>query len=237
VVGVLGGLGVVIGGAVTSYLWWWRPRLPTSVLTPTCVVRPTQTQGPYWADGLDTALNRSDIRYDFEPHTGLVPKQGIPLQLTFHVSSVGNQCAALVGAEVHVWHCDAVGTYSDPSLTPDPSIPRFLRGYQVTDAQGAAQFRTIFPGWYPGRAVHIHFKIRTQAASGQPYEFTSQLYFDDAVVAGLRFRSPYNGNRLAQTHNADDTIYQDGGSQLLLSLSGNPTDGYTATFAIGLQLP
>ncbi len=87
-----------------------------------------------------------------------------------------------MGAIVDIWHCDAAGVYSDAT---DPGFntvgKKFLRGYQVTDANGGVQFTTIYPGWYRGRTVHIHFKVRAKAKSGQSYEFTSQLYFDDAI--------------------------------------------------------
>jgi protocatechuate 3,4-dioxygenase beta subunit len=146
--------------------------------TPTCVVRPQQTEGPYF---VDEKLNRSDIQSD--PSDGSV-KQGVPLRLVFHVSEInGGSCIPLTGATVDLWHCDALGVYSDVT---DPSFStvgkKFLRGYQVTDANGTVEFVTIYPGWYPGRTVHIHFKIRTDSASQRGYEFTSQLYFDDALT-------------------------------------------------------
>lgn len=100
------------------------------------------------------------------------------LVLTFNVSRVAsNACAALSGAIVDVWHCDAAGVYSDVSDTGFRTVgQKFLRGYQATDSNGAASFTTIFPGWYSGRAVHIHYKIRPDAASSSGYEFTSQLF-------------------------------------------------------------
>jgi protocatechuate 3,4-dioxygenase beta subunit len=135
---------------------------------PTCVVRPAATEGPYF---VDEKLNRSDIRSD--PGTGTV-KPGALLALTFNVSRIANgSCTALNGAMVDVWHCDAGGLYSDES-TNNTVGQKFLRGYQVTDASGLAAFTTIYPGWYSGRAVHIHFKIRTTTSSGASYEFTSR---------------------------------------------------------------
>src|SRR4028118_265283 len=153
--------------------------------TPTCVVRPQQTEGPYF---VDEKLNRSDIRSD--PSDGSV-KQGIPLRLVFHVSQIdGSSCTPLTGAAVDLWHCDALGVYSDVT---DPSFStvgkKFLRGYQVTDANGTVEFVTIYPGWYPGRTVHIHFKIRTDSASQRGYEFTSQLYFADALTDQVQART------------------------------------------------
>lgn len=133
--------------------------------SPTCVVRPQQTEGPYF---VDERLNRSDIRT--EPSDGSV-KEGVPLDLTFNVSRSDSisSCTPLAGAIVNVWQCDALGEYSDVQDAAegfDTRGQKFLRGYQVTDKNGTARFTTIYPGWYKGRAVHIHFKIRTDPDSG-----------------------------------------------------------------------
>jgi protocatechuate 3,4-dioxygenase beta subunit len=190
-----------------------------------CVVRPQLTEGPYF---VDERLARSDIRTD--PADGST-RPGVPLRLTFRVTRrSGGTCAALAGAFVDVWHCDALGTYSD---VQGASGRKFLRGYQATDASGVAQFTTIFPGWYSGRAVHVHFKIRTSLTGGG-YEFTSQLFFDPAVVSTVLAQAPYNAKGQPDTSNARDGIYQGGGSQLLLNLAPEGS-GYGATFDIALQ--
>ncbi|GAB1542110.1 intradiol ring-cleavage dioxygenase [Scytonema sp. NUACC21] len=196
-----------------------------------CVVSPEQTEGPYF---VDEKLNRSDIRSD--PTDGSV-KEGVPLQLTLHVSQVGSTgCTALVGAIVDVWHCDALGVYSDVTDRSFNTVgKKFLRGYQVTDAKGSVQFTTIYPGWYPGRTAHIHFKVRTAGASGQSYEFTSQLYFDDAISARVYTQAPYASKGQRRFKNADDGIFADGGEQMLLDLAKDGR-GYAATFDVGLQM-
>ena len=143
----------------------------TAVVLPSCVVRPALTEGPYF---VDEKLERSDIRS--EPSTNAV-KPGVPLGLTFLVSRVGgSSCTTLAGATVDVWQCDALGVYSDVT-----DRTKFLRGYQTTDVNGNATFATVWPGWYPGRAVHIHFKIRTAAAGARIADFTSQRFFDEAL--------------------------------------------------------
>jgi protocatechuate 3,4-dioxygenase beta subunit len=198
---------------------------------PNCVVRPELTEGPYF---VDEQLNRSDLRSD--PSDGSLV-EGARLQLTFRVSEIAaGGCAALAGAYVDIWHCDAFGVYSDAE---DPGFntvgQKFLRGYQVTDGEGIASFTTIYPGWYFSRAVHIHFKIRSELSPNSSYEFTSQLFFDDDFTDQLYQQQPYASRGERQLRNSDDRIYQGGGSQLVLEV-GPSASGYAATFDIGLQL-
>lgn len=200
---------------------------------PSCIVRPEQTEGPYF---VDEQLNRSDIRSD--PSDGAV-KPGAPLHLAIRVSQVsGNACTPLAGAMVDVWQCDALGVYSgvkDMNELFDTSGKKFLRGYQLTDAKGAARFITVYPGWYEGRAVHIHFKIRTKPAAGRGHEFTSQLYFDESLTDAVHAQAPYAGKGRRDTPNAKDGIFRRGGKELLLDLA-KADQGYAGTFDIGLRL-
>jgi protocatechuate 3,4-dioxygenase beta subunit len=162
-------------------------------------------------------------------------KDGVPLQLAFQVSQLSNNsCTPLPNAIVDIWHCDALGVYSDVSDRSFSTVgQKFLRGYQVTDANGIARFVTIYPGWYPGRAVHIHFKIRTSLTSTSGSEFTSQLYFDDAISDRVFTQSPYNTKRQGRQRNNEDGIFQDGGDRLLLQLTQNAA-GYKGQFDIAL---
>jgi protocatechuate 3,4-dioxygenase beta subunit len=197
---------------------------------PACVVRPEQTEGPYF---VDAKLNRSDIRVD--PSDKSV-KPGVPLRLEFQVSRIaGAACTSLSGAMVDVWHCDASGVYSDVSDgRADARGKKFLRGFQQTNANGVAEFMTIYPGWYEGRAVHIHFKIRSAAQGGRAQEFTSQLYFDESVNDQVFSQAPYNNKRGRRVMNDSDFLFRRGGKELLIT----PTktgQGYTAKFDIGLQ--
>jgi protocatechuate 3,4-dioxygenase beta subunit len=199
---------------------------------PSCIVRPAETEGPYF---VDEKINRSDIRSD--PSTGAL-SEGARLDLSFAVAKIsGGSCTAYADVLVDVWHCDALGVYSDVS---DPGFQtngkKFLRGYQVTDASGVAKFTTIVPGWYQGRTVHIHFKIRSDAASGSGLEFTSQLFFDDGVIDKIHANQPYALKGQRTLRNAGDGIYQGGGDQLLLSLTGDASSGDASTFDIGLQV-
>jgi protocatechuate 3,4-dioxygenase beta subunit len=204
----------------------------TPAATPACVVRPAETEGPYF---VDEKLNRSDIRVD--PVDG-ASKAGVPLTLTFTVYRAdGAACTPLSGVQVDVWHCDGLGVYSD-AAAQNTQGKRFLRGYQVTDMAGNATFQTIFPGWYSGRAVHIHFKMRTFTGSQKTYELTSQLFFNDAVLDAVFSQAPYNTRGSRDTRNAGDMVYTSGGNsgaQLMLDAVRGAA-GYSGAFGIGLQL-
>ncbi len=192
---------------------------------PSCVVRPEQTAGPYF---VDERLNRSDIRSD--PTDGLV-KTGTSLALTLQVFRFGSaDCQPLAGAQVDIWHCDALGVYSDVQDVGFNTIgQKFLRGYQITDAHGEARFVTIYPGWYPGRTVHIHIKIRTAPLAQRRLEFTSQMYFDDGLTDRIHADQPYAAKGRRNARNQPDRIFRHGGDQLMLTPS-KAADGYTATF-------
>jgi protocatechuate 3,4-dioxygenase beta subunit len=201
-------------------------------LLPSCVVRPEQTEGPYF---VDARLDRSDIRSD--PVSGAV-KAGAPLELALVVSRIGSggACAPLAGARVDLWQCDAAGVYSgvrDPQF--DTTGQQFLRGYQLTDATGTARFTTIYPGWYRGRTVHVHFKVRTEPSAARGYEFTSQLYFDDALTDRVHTAEPYASMGRRTVRNEGDGIFRRNGSQLMLALSEG-AQRYSGTFHLGLQI-
>jgi protocatechuate 3,4-dioxygenase beta subunit len=195
---------------------------------PSCVVRPELTEGPYF---VDEKLNRSDIRPD--PSTGAV-SEGAQLDLAFVVSRVeGGSCVAFENALVDVWHCDAVGVYSD---VQGAAGTKFLRGYQTTDANGRAAFITIYPGWYQGRATHIHFKIRTDAGADAGLEFTSQLFFDDALSDTVNATTPYSTKGAdGRLRNDGDNIFAQSGGQTLLAVTPSGS-GYTSTFEVGVQV-
>lgn len=199
---------------------------------PGCIVRPEETAGPYY---VDEKLNRSDIRSD---PTDRSIKPGTPLELTFNVTKMTQTgCIPLAGAVVDVWHCDALGVYSDVRDQNgyfDTKGKKFLRGYQVTDAAGHATFKTIYPGWYEGRTVHIHFTIRSSPGAASGHEFTSQVYFNDSDNDRILSEQPYKSKGLRKSNNASDGIFRENGSQLILALRP-ATAGYVSTFDIALQ--
>jgi protocatechuate 3,4-dioxygenase beta subunit len=191
---------------------------PSTVATPACIVTPAETEGPYF---VDERLNRSDITAD--PSTG-TRRGGVPLSLTFQVSRVGTGgCTALSAAQVDVWHCDATGVYSDVSAQSTLG-QRFLRGYQLTDADGVARFATIYPGWYRGRTVHIHFKVRTYSGATKSFEFSSQLFFDEAATDAVYGLAPYSSRPTRDTRNQADMVYTSkGNSGAMLLVTPTPS--------------
>ncbi|MCY4204874.1 MAG: intradiol ring-cleavage dioxygenase [Bacteroidetes bacterium] len=205
------------------------PSIERSV--PPCIVRPEQTEGPFFKD---IELERSDLRVD--PSTGIV-FPGLPLHLTFQILRVGSEeCVPLPGARVDLWQCDIAGRYSAfRDRGSDLREEKFLRGYQLADEGGMVQFMTIYPGWYRGRTVHIHIKIRTKTEQGKQFEFSSQLYFDDDLTDQVHSNPPYNVRGMRTTRNSNDGIFRRTGKRLVLDLS--PGDkGYQATFPVGLDL-
>jgi protocatechuate 3,4-dioxygenase beta subunit len=195
---------------------------------PSCVVVPELTEGPYY---VDEKLDRSDIRIDTAD--GSV-SEGAVLRIDWVVSQVdGNACIPLEGILVDVWHCDALGNYSDVAGEEGHD---YLRGYQHTDANGRATIVTIYPGWYSGRAVHIHFKIRTEPGAASGFEFTSQLYFDDELSRSVFGTGVYAGKGTQDVMNANDGIYRQSQGLTLLDVVADG-EGYKATFEIAIQRP
>ena len=223
----------VTGTTSTDTTGTTTPTTPSS----SCVLPAALTEGPYF---VDEKLNRSDIRSD--PATGIV-SAGVPLSLTFNVSRfASNACTPLTGAYLDVWHCDSSGTYSDVSANGNGTGgagKKFLRGYQITDANGVAQFTTVYPGWYQGRAVHVHFKLRLFAGSTKTYEFTSQFFFDESLTDKVHALSPYSAKGRRDTLNTSDGIYnglsavEKAALTLATSVRG---DGYAGIINLGVQV-
>ncbi len=191
-----------------------------------------QTEGPYW---VEENLNRSDIRID--PSDNSV-RPGVLLNLAIQLQQVASTgCGPLAGARVDIWHCDAAGTYSDEAAQSSTGR-KYLRGYQVSDDTGLVQFTTIYPGWYSGRTVHIHVRIRTYSGTTKIGEFVAQLFFDDTVTDGVfSSQAPYNTRRTRDTRNSNDMVLTgtNNGAVLFVNLAQTAT-GYSATAAIGVNL-
>ena len=190
-----------------------------------CTLTPAQTAGPFW---VDERLNRSDITVD--PVNGAV-LPGVPLELVISVVRADGDCAPAAGLQVDVWHCAADGRYSDEPSNGTAG-EKFLRGYQLTGENGEVRFRTIYPGWYPGRTVHIHFRVRAFAGTSTATNFASQLYFDDAVSNQVLSEAPYNARGARNVTNANDGIFANAN---VLALTANGSGGYVGAFQVGLN--
>jgi protocatechuate 3,4-dioxygenase beta subunit len=180
----------------------------------TCTLYPQQTEGPYYVDG---DMLRADIRED---------RAGTPLQLDLLVLSA-NGCAPLANAAVDIWQCDAAGVYSGYQGQLGGLDTRgliFLRGTQLTGRDGRVRFTTIYPGWYPGRTTHIHFKVHLSPTR----EATSQLYFPEELNREVYATVPYAAHGQKDTSNMADGF---AGSAPLLAVTSTLM-GYAATMTI-----
>lgn len=188
----------------------------TGTTTAACAVTPTETVGPY-PSLLD--LIRSDIRED---------REGTPLQLTITVVNVAAGCAPLANVAVEIWQCDVAGTYSQYGAA---TARTFLRGIQTTNASGDVTFTTIYPGWYQGRATHIHVEV---ASAGRSLK-VSQIAFPEEISQLVHTQGAYASRGVNTTSNARDGIFADGVSTQFATVSGSPATGMAATWRIGVQ--
>jgi len=191
-----------------------------------CTLTAEQEEGPYY---LDLEKIRKNVT---EGKSGL--------RLDLHVTIVdSSSCEPIEGVAVDIWHCDAVGVYSGFSAE-GTSGKTYLRGVRLTDADGLASFRTIYPGWYQGRATHIHLKAHvggkagSSRYSGGHVAHTGQLFFSDTLTDAVYKRSPYSKRPNRDVRNAADSIYRNGGSRSLLHpvKSGS---GYLASMVMGVH--
>ena len=176
---------------------------------PTCRVTPEATEGPYY---FDVDKVRSDIREG---------RDGAKLRLAIRVRDA-DSCEPISNAVVDIWHCDALGSYSgfDEEGT-------FLRGAQVTTAKGAAEFVTVYPGWYPGRTVHIHAKVHLDNQT----VLTTQLYFADDFTTAVYEQEPYSTRPDRDVLNDSDGIFDD---KLVMKLS-EEEDGYLGVISFDVE--
>jgi protocatechuate 3,4-dioxygenase beta subunit len=215
----------------------------TCTLTPSLIEEegtPQQIEGPYFVDDMP---NRSDIRSD--PSDGSV-QQGIPLHLVLHVYDVDKgSCIPLSGAQVDIWHANSQGVYSGVQDAGTGGM-MYLRGYQLTDDNGTVRFTTVYPGWYEGRAIHIHAKVRTFEGSEKTLEWTSQFYLNNSINEQVHTQPPYSKHGLPEVTNEGDMIYKgassDGlvqsntGERLMLNLTKDDDEqSYLGMFNIVLN--
>jgi protocatechuate 3,4-dioxygenase beta subunit len=181
-----------------------------------CVLTPEQTEGPYYIAG-------EKLRRDITEG-----RPGTPLLLQLAVVDAST-CRPIKGALVDIWHCDAMGVYS--GVGQGGGSRTFMRGLQRTNAQGVATFRTVYPGWYQGRTVHIHVKVHVRGN----VVHTGQLYFPDALTDAVYRRAPYNKRPKRSTRNANDSVFVNGGKRSMLRLRRRRQRGYVGSITMGVH--
>lgn len=202
---------------------------------------PEETNGPYPADGTNgpdvlsqDGVVRSDIRSSFGDLTGTAA--GIPLALSLRVVDLDG-CTPKAGAAVYVWHCDREGRYS--LYSSGATDQNYLRGVQVTGADGTAAFTSIFPACYPGRWPHVHFEIYPDLATARAggSHVTSQLAFPEATCEAAYATDGYGASvgNLARLSLDSDMVFSDGYSNQLATMSGDPASGYAAVLPVGIR--
>ena len=188
----------------------------TEAASVSCILTPELTEGPYYIAGEKLRRNITDGR------------PGAPMLLRTHVVDAAT-CRPIRNAAVDVWHADPAGVYS--GFGQGASSRTFMRGIQRTNAKGLAQFRTVYPGWYQGRTVHIHVKVH----AGGNVVHTGQLFFADSLTDAVYRRAPYSSRPNRDVRNAQDMIYRDGGSRSLLKVHRNSAGVYVATITMGVR--
>ena len=209
---------------------------------------PELTEGPYW---VNTMLRRCDVRAN--SHGGR-RQAGVPLKLYINVLNASRHCRPLSGVAVDIWHANAHGLYSDETSQQagggttggDTSSDNWLRGYQITGQDrglahkpvaGQVSFRTIWPGWYTGRAIHIHVRVRHLSHGGATIAgYTTQIFFTDAANDHvLTAATPYNARspQTDPTTDENDTVLSTADvTTNVVGVHGSIAHGYTATFNI-----
>jgi protocatechuate 3,4-dioxygenase beta subunit len=185
--------------------------------TDACAVSPNETAGPYPST---SDIFRSDIREN---------RQGVPLALSIRVINVSNGCAPLANANVEIWQCDAAGNYSEYGSQTSQT---YLRGIQTTDANGQVNFMTVYPGWYQGRATHIHIEVTMNGRSVK----VTQIAFPETINNAVYATGAYASRGSNPTSNLQDGIFADSLSSELVTPSGNPTAGYSASYQVGVSV-
>ena len=224
----------------------------TAVAASECAkLTPELTEGPYW---VNTMLHRSDVRAN--SHGG-GHQAGVPLRLTINVVDSNNGCKPLDDVAVDIWHANAHGLYSDESSQQagggssggDTISDNWLRGYQITGkdrglkhrpVHGQVSFTTIWPGWYSGRAIHIHVRVRKLSHRGATIAgYTTQIFFSDAdndrVLTGA---APYNTRSPQKdpTTDENDTVLTRADfATNIVNVNGSIEHGFKTTFNIALD--
>ena len=196
----------------------------------TCTLTATETQGPYPLLAIlsNSAMVRSDIRES---------KTGIPLAVNLTIQDLSAGCAPVSGAAVYIWHCDKDGLYSgyDASNNSGQAGLTYLRGIQVSDANGRVSFTTIYPGWYAGRITHIHVQVYLNNNLSVTATATTQLAFPQAATQAVYATALYTkGQNTSVTSFAADNVFSDGTSTELVTIAGDTASCYSASLTINI---
>jgi protocatechuate 3,4-dioxygenase beta subunit len=192
-----------------------------------CAITPEETAGPY-PDQLGMINTAAFFRQDVTEG-----RSGVPLTLTLTVVNVNSACVPVSGLAVEIWQCDATGNYSEYAQPGyNGTGQTFLRGLQTTGGDGRATFRTIYPGWYAGRATHIHVQI---FSSGRTLK-TTQVAFPEEVSFAVYQTGAYAVHGQNTTRNATDNVFSDGTQYEMATLTGSAVAGFTATLTVGISL-
>jgi protocatechuate 3,4-dioxygenase beta subunit len=207
----------------------------------TCTVIPEETAGPYPGDGSNgvnvltqSGIVRSDIRSSFGAASGVAA--GVPLAINLTLTDTANDCAALAGAAVYLWHCNREGLYS--LYSQGVTSENYLRGVQQTDANGVVAFTSIFPACYSGRWPHIHFEVYPSldtATSASSKIATSQLALPEDVCDVVYATDGYSQSvsNMAQTSLATDNVFRDdSAARQLATVAGSVSSGYVAALTV-----
>jgi len=211
-----------------------------------CTEAANETNGPFPADGSNSAGDGSSTRLDYVYSGSPVLRKniidgqgGIPLTLNITLENTKNSCELLGGYYIYIWHCTIQGQYSAYTGTGNGTHSRtetYLRGIQQTDSSGLASFETVFPGWYNGRAVHIHVEIYKNIDDATPIK-TTQIAFPTAVTQTVNNATAYGYKGTSgMLYNNNDNIFSDGTSTQMLSVSGSNSAGYAGNIVFGVSV-
>lgn len=213
------GLATVITGAVIA----GAKKNENKMTGDDCDVSPRETKGPF-PTKTPAQMVQSNIKAD---------REGIALLINFTILDKTNSCKPLTGAHVDIWHCDKDGNYSEygnhPMQRTDLTLAHFLRGRQTTDADGHVSFLSIYPGWYHGRAPHIHIEIFTTAGKSL---LVTQVAFPENISKNVYSSPLYAARGEADTPNNRDNVFADSLSEQMATVTGNVKDGFTLTSTI-----
>ena len=216
--GVLGLTTILTGAAIAG-----DNNKPNTPGEAECDVSPKETRGPF-PTKTPSQMVQSNIKSD---------RAGVALLINFTIVDKTNKCEPLAGAHVDIWHCDKDGNYSEygnhPMQRTDLTSTHFLRGRQITDANGHVSFLSIYPGWYHGRAPHIHIEVFDKSGASL---LVTQVAFPENISNKVYSSSLYASRGEADTPNNRDNVFSDSLAEQMATVAGNVKDGFALSSTI-----